>query len=213
MSGPTPDAKRKFLSDWLDSGDTVYVISEAYPNCTCETAAAADGGFGEVRDQEFLRLFIVSRTNFDLKSKKPKAKPSLVEKAFRDGVSVYRVDHATATELEFSAQLIYKGAVKSDPDYGGIVGVCDFCCASVRKIAEIKPRDFCVLETPLDPVLEGGYKRPSHADIVHAGPALDDKTRLALRMVLFNTLYSPDSFKNALSIRDCDLSRFTAKAI
>ena len=80
---------------------------------------------------------------------------------FDNGLSVCRVDIATRDEVYVTAERLFGIMQRQYGHYGGIVGVLDFRCETVRRLTyEDGGRLACVLETPLDPNPDGGYDRP-----------------------------------------------------
>ncbi|MEM8541738.1 MAG: hypothetical protein AAGF25_12360 [Pseudomonadota bacterium] len=94
---------------------------------------------------------------------------------------------ATNDEVHYTAAMLSKIMKSMYGEYGGIVGVLDFRCSVVRHLEhEDGGRLACVLETPLDAIECGGYRRPSHADIVYAREHCQDEQ--ATRVKIFNAI-------------------------
>ncbi len=162
-------------------------------------ASAAEAGHGHVSNDEPLRYFVASRSEIDMK-RKPKGSitPSMFRRAFLKGMSVVRLDRASAEELFNSAKILYDYQVAQDPRYGGIVGVVDFKAETVRWAESDGDRLCCVLDTPLE-------NRLAHADVVHHRGAVDAETERSLKSVLFNQIGGARAFRSTATLDDSDL--------
>lgn len=181
-----PEEMREYLAEWPCEERQVPELARDFPDCACEGANSPDGSHGPVQDDETLRYFVNSRSDVDLKRKKPFG-PAKLGRMFDKGLSLCRVDMAAVGEVRRTAEMLFSIMRDRDPVYGGIVGVLDFRCLSVRTLRyEDGGRMVCVLETPLDPSEDGGFDRPSHADLVHSRQHCIDPQ--AIRLVVFNAM-------------------------
>lgn len=207
----SPEDKRKSLHSFLAQEISVDELAIRHPDCACEHAASEDGSPGPVANDERLRLFLTSRSDIDAKKtnqlQNRTFRATSLQKAYTNGLSTYRVAHATKDELEYSAKILYDGKIVDDPEYGGILGVMDFPASAVR-ICPVGHSPMCVLETPLDPSSDNTFLRPSHCDVVNSQPIADQEDRVAARRVIFNQINEQGQKTNAEDVKDCDLVQF-----
>ena len=201
------DEKRDFLNNWAQIEGSVAEVSDTYPDCGCEDASAAVGGFGPVNNCETIRFFVQSRSDVDLKRRR-KLSAAVFQRIFTEGKSVYRTGKAEKEELEYAASILYEIAIKNDQKFGGLIGVIDLNCSDVRSSLFNTARICCILETPLDPVGEK-FKRPSHADIVYVSGNVEPDVRLQIRSKLYNDLIvNKDCFTDSNDLADMNLVQF-----
>ena len=164
---------RDSLNKFRDREITANELAVMHPNCECENACSEEGSKGRILNNEKIRLFLSTR-NFDVEDledleedrfKTRLFKERSISKVFKFGLSVCRVNEGFATRQEIisTIDLIYKGLIK-DKECGGLFGHLDISVEIVRNAFE-DCRKFCIYETPSNPI-EGGFERPSHADIV-----------------------------------------------
>lgn len=208
-----PDEMRSFLFDCPEGDQWASKLASKYPECACESATSPSGSSGPVDDNETLRFFVLSRSDVDVKRKK-KFRPSSLSRMFKTGLSVCRKSVASDHELHLTAGLLFELMQKQYSENGGIVGVLDFRCSVVRHLRhEDGGRLVCVLETPLDALEDGGYARPSHADVVYGREHCEDEQ--AMRVKLFNaiTISGEQPFKGLKEADDGQLAKFLPIAL
>ncbi len=193
--------KREFLNRW-ELNPCVYELSEAYPDCGCESASQVDGGFGPVLGHEVLRYFVTSRSDHDLKKPKKKFSPAIFKRAFQKGMSTYRLEHCTKNEIQAAAKIVFDNQVRNWGEFGGIYGVVEFSAEAVRINEESGARIACVLDTPITP------DRMSHADVVYSSSKLDPKDENSLKHILFNQIGGMSSLKEVKNMTEGDLAEF-----
>lgn len=208
--------ERRLLIDFVAGKVDVEGLATIAPNCRCEAAAPVLGGHGRVRDEEVLRMFLVSRSDIDL-NVAPERLKNLVrnrpfkahslKRAYKDGMSVYRMHHASPKEIEYAARILFDIAVKSSGEHGGVLGIIDFPAASVR-YPQAGGTPMCVLDTPEDLEPSGVYLRPSHADVVNSQSGMSADQLSAARSLLYNQIVRVGQKINAEAVADCDLSPF-----
>ncbi|BDW98098.1 hypothetical protein MACH10_37830 [Thalassospira tepidiphila] len=198
------DEKRKFLDKWIESKGTASDLASRYPDCACEQATASPkNGLGPVEDTEILRYFYVSRSDGDLKSRKRlQPTPRMFDRAFKGGMSVVRLQHASREEVYHTADEL-SGYQKSlyGNEFGGILGVADFSALAMRIEYETEQRMCCVLDTPLD-------NKPSHADVVYNLPDIPREDQPDIRNRIFNSAKIPECYKTVDDVEDVDLKPF-----
>ncbi len=208
----TAEEKRKLLDEFCGGKLDVEELAEKAPECGCESAATVAGGHGPISDDELLRLFLTSRVDLDIKDRpsfvnRRPFKPVHLKKAYKTGLSVYRLAHASRDEIKLAAQILYKNRSEKEGDYGGILGVVDFPAKAVRNCAkEITP--MCVLDTPLDSDGNNGFRRPSHADITNSKPGMSPEQQKISREIIFNNIQQLMTQTNADDLRDCDIREY-----
>lgn len=205
--------KREYLDYWSTERQHVDQLANRYPGCSCEDAATAEGGHGPVDDTEILRYFVMSRFDQDLAKGKRSWRPAVLSKIFKKGLSVCRLNRATREEVEYTASILHENAVQKDLEHGGVVAVLDFPCSAVRALREEGERLCCVVDTPLDPLPGGGFRRPSHADVVHSGVITDDQQKILMRLKIYNGINAEQNTTPAPDVKDCDLSPFIPNSI
>jgi hypothetical protein len=212
---------REILVRFVAQEINVDQLATIAPECICETAEALDGGHGPVGNDERLRLFLVSRSDIDLKASEEKLvaliaarpfKAMSLAKAYKTGLSVCRLDHADRDELNYTAELLHSNQTANNSDYGGLVAVVDFPVRVVRS-APKGGVPMCVLDTPLEPVGSAYFKRPSHADVVCASSGLSEEDRLSARSILYNSIQSECTKTNVENLLDADLAQFLPAVI
>jgi hypothetical protein len=211
----TASHHRALLDQFSESAIDVDQLAAAAPNCACEAASSPEFGCGQVEDGEQVRFFICSRSDVDLKNKpklvhtRPFTTASL-KKAYKDGLSVCRLNHATRPELNYTANMLFEIHVRKDAQYGGVLGVLDFSVDLVRRPPGNIDR-MCVLETPEDPKPDGGFFRPSHADVVFSISGLDAVRQKENRDIFHNVLVKSGIQKRSEDVSDCDIIDFLPK--
>lgn len=210
-----PGDKRKSLESFLSQEISVDELAVRHPDCGCEDAASEAGSPGPVASDEILRLFLTSRSDIDAKKKNQlsnrKFRATSLQKAYTNGLSTYRLSHATSDELELSAKILYDDKIVDEPEYGGILGVMDFPVSAVRVCPEAHSA-MCVLETPLNRVDPISFLRPSHCDVVNSRPFTDPEDRVAVRRTIFNQINEQGQQTPAENVKDCDLAQFIPAA-
>lgn len=200
------DPKRIDLTRFSKQEIGVGELIQLHPACACEKAISPDGSHGPVQNNELLRFFITSRSDVDLKRQPGLAtnrpfKVASLKKAYSNGLSVCRVEHASEKEVVHTAKLIYDNQVANDKTYGGLIAVVDFPADAVRSCpAGVLP--MCVHETPLDPDEVGDYSRPSHADIVSSAEGASDVERKHSREAIYNQI---QELAQHIAIEDVDI--------
>ena len=207
----TAEEKRKLIEEFSAGCLTVEELAEATPGCACESAALVAGSYGPVSDAETLRFFLTSRSDVDVKKasqlKNRPFKVTSLKKAYTVGLSVCRLTHATCEELEYTAGKLHDIQSENHGEYGGVVGVVDFPVKAVRRCPEpIAP--MCVLETPLDANPEGGFCRPSHADVVNSKSGMTEEEKKSSREIIYNSICELGVQTRSENVADCDLHRF-----
>lgn len=213
-----PAAHRRELLDKLHRGeidaDQLAMLS---PDCGCEAAAPVAGGFGQVRAGERLRYFLTARSDVDIYREPARAKSrpfraANLGEAFKRGLSVCRLGHATKEELERTARIIYEQRRKVAGKWGGILAVVDFPVEAVRVAPDPRVR-MCVLDTPMDQMERGWFARPSHADIVQSRANLSHEERIKYRTDIYNQIITVMQKTNSEDVKDCDLLPFIPKGL
>lgn len=201
----------KFCAQELD----VEELAAAYPACACEQAESPAGSLGRVMPEEVLRLFLTSPSHLKVKKpadlKKRKFKTTDLTRAYKVGLSVVRLDHASEEELIYTAKKLQKVQVSVNGDKGGLVGAVDFPVEAVRACS-VPHIPMCAHETPLDYTDATGYLRPSHSDVVNSMPGMSDEEQKASREVIYNQIIKQGSVKNIEDVKDFDMSAFIPKA-
>lgn len=209
------DEKRRCLDAFSDGQIDVNELSQSYPDCGCENASSPQGSFGPVGDEEMLWYFITSVDPVDYKKPARVAswnlKPRLLRRVFRDGLSAYRLKFADAEELEQAAKMLFDHSTNSertDADkHGGVVGILSFRSDVIRQRTE-DLIGCCVLETPLDPLGQGKFRRPSHCDVVAREPLLDSVAVNNCQSALFNHLIANATETRSEDVTACNLFQY-----
>lgn len=192
------EKKRAYLDWWKEDGDVAHMAT-SFPHCGCESADAAPGGFGPIKDEERLRYFAVSRSDIDLKrSPKKSITSSIFKRCFKSGMSTCRLGYASRAELNFSAQILYEHQRHEHAEFGGVLGVVDFTAAAVRRPQEGLEQVCCVVDTPLS-------DRNAHADVVSSNIVDEPEAQTSLRLLLFNAIGGVKAFCPVAEVTDCDL--------
>lgn len=205
------DALDKFCAREID----VEELAEAYPSCACEHAESPAGSPGKVMPKEVLRLFLTSPSH--LKVSKPadlnkrKFRVADLARAYKVGLSVVRLNHASEHELIYTAKKLNEIQVSANGDKGGLVGAVDFPVEAVRACSAPHV-PMCAHETPLDYTDPTGYLRPSHGDVVNSMSGMSDEERKASREVIYNQIIQQGEVKNIEDVKDFDMSDFIPKA-
>lgn len=191
---PDSKDKRRFLDQWSERGGDVQELAEAYPNCGCEDADAAEGGFGPVSNDETLRFFVLATSHIDRKNKK-KFRAASLQRLFKSGLSTCRLDHSSSEEIRRTAVILSDLMRKQSPQRGGIMGAVDFNCGVVRELtSEDGLLSICVVDTPLDRQSDGSFLRPAHADLVYG--KIECPNSGPYRLLVFNAIKmnNPEGF-------------------
>jgi len=210
------EEKREALDNFSRGCVDVEGLANAHPGCACESAATVVGGHGQIGNNEILRFFLTSRSDIDGKKASRLAERRFrarsLTKAYTQGLSVCRLSYACRCELNYTAKILHEIMIEKDGKFGGILGVVDFPAAAVRQCpAETVP--MCVHETPLDPNPNGGFFRPSHADIVNSQVGMTDEEKKKSREIVFNQIHEQKIQKKSEDITDCDLCIFLPEAV
>ena len=186
-------------------------MAVSFPRCACEEAFNEKGSHGPVADDEIIRLFLTSRSDIDAKKSTQLAsrtfKASSLQKAYKNGLSAYRLSFASKGELEIAAKILFDGKVEKDGEYGGVLGVMDFPVSCVRVSPDGTP-PFCVFDTPLDRIKRGEFRRPSHCDVANSQPFENNEDKVAARRIMFNQIKAAGNMTRAEDVQDCDISQF-----
>ena len=201
----------KFCAEKID----VEELAAAFPSCACEQAESPADSPGRVMPEEVLRLFLTSPSH--LKVKKPadlnkrKFRAADLARAYKVGLSVVRLNHASEEELIYTANKLYEIQANANGDKGGLVGAVDFPVEAVRACS-IPYVPMCAHETPLDYTDATGYLRPSHGDIVNSMAGMSDEEQKASREVIYNQIIEQGAVKHVSDVKDFDMSGFIPKA-
>lgn len=206
------DPKRKDLNRFCTGEINTDELALLYPSCACESASSPAGSFGHVLNQERVRFFLLSRSDVDGKREPAKLasrpfRPTQLKKAERDGVSVCRLTHASRAELELTAEMLHGLMVGQYAEYGGILGVVDFPVSAVR-VCPGEHSPLCVFETPLDPIPAGGFRRPSHADLVNSKVGMTEEEKLKNRAIIHNQIVAQGTQTRSEQVTDSDVARY-----
>lgn len=90
------------------------------------------------------------------------------------------------------------------------MAVVDFPVSAARSC---EAGGLCAYETPLDPLTEGEFRRPSHCDVVVAKVISDDEEQKAHRDVFFNKIVELGKQTMAEEVKDCDLRQFLPEVV
>lgn len=200
----------KFCAQKLD----VEKLAEMYPSCACEQSESPVGSPGKVMPEEVLRLFLTAPSH--LKVKKPadlnkrKFKVADLTRAYKVGLSVVRLNHASAKELIYTAEKLYEIQANANGEKGGLVGAVDFPVEAVRACS-IPHVSMCVHETPLDYIDATGYLRPSHGDVVNSMAGMSDEEQKASREVIYNQIIEQGAVKHIEDVKNFDMSGLIPK--
>lgn len=181
----SPDELRARLDHWANS-DPRPSLAVLPPSCACENAASPEGSPGQVSDDETLLYFVTSTHSVDLSKGKDTIRRGSFRNVFTNGLSAIRLDHCDDSEVNRSASVVAQARKGRDGQYGGIVRLACVRCSAVR---HAEGGHFCVYETPAEPI-EGGFRRPCHADIASSSVVEDEAEKTAIMAVLFNAMIS-----------------------
>lgn len=201
----------RFCAQELD----VEELAAAYPSCACEKAESPAGSPGRVMPEEALRLFLTSPSH--LKVKKPadlnkrKFRATDLKRAYKGGLSVVRLRHASKEELIYTAAKLHEIQVNAAGDTGGLVGAVDFPVEAIR-VCTAPYVPMCAHETPLDYTDGIGYLRPSHCDVVNSKSGMSDEEKKASRDLIYNQIVAQGAIKDIEDITEFDMSDFVPKA-
>jgi hypothetical protein len=193
----------------------VEELAEAYPSCACEQAVSPIDSPGKVKPEEVLRLLLTSPSHLKVKKSadlnKRKFRVVDLARAYKVGLSVVRLSHASKKELIYTAEKLHKIQMNARGDEGGLVGAVDFPVEAVRTcIAPHVP--LCVYETPLDYTNASGYLRRSHGDVVNSMTGMSDEEQKATREVIYNQIKEHGTVLNIEDVIDFDMLGFIPKA-
>lgn len=193
----------------------VEELAAAHPSCACEHAESPVGSPGRIMPKEVLRLFLTSPSHLKVKKSadlnKRKFRAADLARAYKVGLSIVRLNHASEEELIYTAKHLHKIQVDSNGDKGGLVGAVDFPVEAVRNCSAPQV-PMCAYETPLDYTEPTGYLRPSHGDVVNSLSGMTDEEQKASREVIYNQIMKQGEVKNIEDIKDFDISAFIPKA-
>lgn len=194
----------------------VDVLAALHPSCECESAETEDGCYGPVKGNEVVRYFLASPSDIgNASAEKLRTRPfnsTSLKRAFTTGLSVSRLAYATSEELEKTAAILFAFQASKSPQLGGVLAVIDFPVEAVR-VCPAPHAPFCVLETPLDPLPNGQFDRPSHADIVNSVANLNDESKKACREIIHNQIKLQGTQTNSEHVTDCNLLSYLPSAI
>ena len=166
---------RSSLNNVRDQKINFKNLADRHPFCECERANPEFGGQGPVAAYENVCWFLTSRDFKKIKTAeqltedliRKSIKVGTMAKAFRGGMSIYRVSpgHVTSTEFLISIKKVYESLVADDPEYGGVFGSLTIQASFIRNAIN-GGNPFCIYDTPSDKIRRGRFLRPSHADIV-----------------------------------------------
>jgi hypothetical protein len=179
-----PEGLRRVLDAWANANPKPS-ISTLPSECACEGASSPPRSVGQVHDEENLAYFVTSTYSIDLTRKKRDIPPKSLKNVFDKGLSTVRVNRCDDDEIKYAAQMVTKYWKEKEPFFGGLVSIILVSCSSIRHNST--QRLFCVYETPCDPAPDGGFHRPSHADILSAEIVEGDE-KVARLGVLYNRL-------------------------
>ena len=202
---------RESLNSFINEQLNVEDLASLHPFCGCESADSEEGCYGPVKASEVVRYFLMSPSDIgNASAEKLKIRPfnsTSLKRAFTTGLSVSRLAHATSEELEKTAAILFTFQVARSPSLGGVLAVIDFPVESVRVCP--KPHaPFCVLETPLDPLPDGQFERPSHADVVNSVANLSDESKKACREIIYNQIKVQGTQTSCEDVTDCNLQQY-----
>ncbi|NVK54671.1 MAG: hypothetical protein HWE26_03590 [Alteromonadaceae bacterium] len=201
----------KFCAQKID----VEELASAYPSCACEQADSPVGSVGRIMPQELLRLFLTSPSHLRVRKpadlNKRKFRPTDLTRAYKVGLSIVRLEHASEEELTYTAKQLNDIQVNANGDKGGLVGAVDFPVEAVRTCSPPHV-PMCAHETPLDYREPTNYLRPSHGDVVNSKAGMTDEEQKASREVIYNQIIKQGVVKNIEDVKDFDMSEFIPKA-
>jgi len=206
---------RKVLDKFCAKELNVEELAAAYPSCACEQAESPFGCPGRVMPEEVLRLFLTSPSHLRVKKptdlNKRKFKVADLARAYKVGLSVVRLNHASNEELIYTAKKLHEIQVDLNGDKGGLVGAVDFPVEAVRACSTPHV-PMCAHETPLDYTKAAGHLRPSHCDVVNSKAGMSDEEQKASREVIYNQIIRQGAVKNIEDVKDLDISGLIPKA-
>jgi hypothetical protein len=211
---------REYLNLFCDANSEVGVeeVAIKFPGCACESAYSPVGSHGPVANHELLRYFLASTSDIDASKpthrKKRAFRVQSLGRAYKNGLSVCRLDYSDRSELELTAKMLYDHQVGQTGEFGGILGVVDFPASAVRCTLDGSDAiPLCVLETPLDQNGADGFDRPSHADLVNSQANLTDEDRIASRSIIYNQIKAQGNQTDPEFVTDCNLVQFLPSLI
>lgn len=205
------DARRVALDLFCE-----HELAARHPQCGCEGAQSSAGSPGPVKHEEKVRLFLTSTS--DIKGKRHAQrkerpfKPQSLKRAFTTELSVVRLTHSSAKELEYSASLLHNYQSEREPMYGGLLSVVDFPVSAVRMNVDGLGA-MCVFETPCKVEEDGSFKRPSHADIANSAHGLTKEENMAKRQIIYNRIVEHGTQCRVEDVDDCNLIPFLPKIV
>lgn len=204
-----PEELRRALDAWANTIPKPG-ISTLPSECACEGASSPPRSAGQVHDEENLAYFVTSTYSIDLKKKNRDIPPKKLKNVFDKGLSTVRINRCSENELKYAAQIVTKYWKEKEPFFGGLVSIILISCSSIRCSSE--QRIFCVYETPCDPAPDGGFHRPSHADILSAEIVEGDE-RVARLGMLHNRLVLQGDLQSVFEFADGMLSENAPQAL
>jgi hypothetical protein len=171
----------------------VLQIDRAHPNCRCQDFSVSKHSIGRVDDDEVVARILVAPQHMD---KKGRPRAGALSDAERNGLSLFRENHAKDHEIRRVAEGLVARARQSQGDKAGVFGVLLMQCGIIRAFQrEGESPCYCLYDTAL-------VDSPGHAEVFQRVadvelPICEDRRRLLFGLVK-NTFVPVADFRDGL---------------
>ncbi len=170
-------------------------LDQQHPLCACQPHCVSEHSTGPVLDAEVLIRILISPQHMHRKRAEPM--PASISSAELSGLSVFREDQATDTQIRRVAEDLVTLARQNGNAKAGVFGVLRFSCDAPRYL--VIPLE----DQPGYGVYDTGLKdNPSHSEIFQRVNGVAENIKLGRRTALFalikQTFLSVADFRSGL---------------